>query len=250
MWIVNIHAHPNRQELRDAEALVLAAELDELMKVSEHVVVLGDYNSPVGTVIHNMLQEKVFLNTMELAGGGVTHTMTNRQGDGVLSIDHIYVSESLIGRVSSSRVVNDPGFRLPKAPSPDVWVQSDHLPVMADLSCNKTHGAAPTEAAPHSTCTLQPLPHQPDISNTKDMVIALLDHEGNTCQVAQARQSELLPVQVQIEAYLLLTVRSDQCRFKLPTRGCRRFQAGLKRKGLDVLFRTEVESDACQGSQN
>lgn len=133
VWVVNIHAHPNREELRQAEALVLAAELDELLKVSENVIVLGDFNSPIGTPIHNALTARGFLNAIELAGGGVTHTMTNLQGDGTLAIDHIYVSPPLIGRVQASRVVSDPGFRLPKSPPPDLWVHSDHLPVTAVL---------------------------------------------------------------------------------------------------------------------
>lgn len=133
VWVVNIHAHPNRQDSRDAEAVILADELDELLKVSEHAVVIGDYNSAVGTIIHNTLKARGFLKAMELAGGGVTHTMTNLQGDGRLSIDHIYVSPSLIGKVRSARVVSDPGFRLPRSAGPDVWVHSDHLPVAAVL---------------------------------------------------------------------------------------------------------------------
>jgi|GEM_PF-1194145 len=132
VWVVTIHAHPTREELRRMEANVLAQRVDELLAVSENVIVLGDFNSQPGGVIHQVLVERGFLNAMDLAGGGVEPTMTTLQGAGTITIDHIYVSPALAGSVRSSRVVSDPGFRMGAGAS-RTWVNSDHLPVTADL---------------------------------------------------------------------------------------------------------------------
>lgn len=133
VWVVNLHAHPHRAELRSAEAEILGQRLDELLETSADVIVLGDFNSPVGTPLHETLRRRGFVNTMEAVGGGVTYTVTNKQGEGLLAIDHIYVSPSLAGHLVASRVISDPGFRLQGPSGPGIWVHSDHLPVEAVL---------------------------------------------------------------------------------------------------------------------
>jgi len=131
--ILNFHAHPHHEHLRKAEAAILAAEIESLFDYTPYIVVMGDFNSQVGSVIHNTLRERGFKNTMELAGGGIAHTVTNLEGVGVLAIDHIYVSEALLGKVRFSRVVSDAGFRITPSREPDEWVHSDHLPVIVEI---------------------------------------------------------------------------------------------------------------------
>lgn len=132
-WVVNIHAHPTQEELRAMEATILAQRIDELAEISPFIIVLGDFNSPVGTPLHTVLRDRGFLNTMSLAGGGVQPTMTTRDGVGTISIDHIYVSMPLVGRVKESHVVSGPEYRLTSGAPAGAWVTSDHLPVVADI---------------------------------------------------------------------------------------------------------------------
>ena len=134
LWVVNIHAHPNQPDLREVEAEILGRHVDDLMHVSPHVIVLGDFNSESGGAIHQALRRRGFASTMELAGAGPPHTVTNLRGVGTLAIDFIYVSPSLLGAVEFSRVVSDPGFRMSSFAGEDAWVHSDHLPVVAEFS--------------------------------------------------------------------------------------------------------------------
>jgi endonuclease/exonuclease/phosphatase family metal-dependent hydrolase len=130
MWIVNIHAHPSDQRLRDEEARILGERIDELLETSEDIVVMGDFNSLYGTIIHNALLQRGFLNTMIISGGGLVSTMNTTKPR---ALDHIYVSPSLIGNVRSSYVIQDYDFAVADAANPDHWVHSDHLPVVAEL---------------------------------------------------------------------------------------------------------------------
>lgn len=130
LWIVNIHAHPSDQQLRNEEAKILGERIDELIRVTPDVIVLGDFNSLVGTVIHNTLRERGFLNAMEISGGGLVSTMNSTNPR---ALDHIYVSSTLIGKVRSSHVISDEDFAVADAANPDRWVHSDHLPVIADI---------------------------------------------------------------------------------------------------------------------
>lgn len=134
VWVINIHAHPNREELRKEEARLLGDYVDELLSISPHIIVLGDFNSIPDTVIHQALTQRGFLNTMELGADRYYPTMNQRSGGtGVRAIDHIYVSESLAGTVRNSMVYDAPGFRMPNIPEPDTWLHSDHLPVVTEL---------------------------------------------------------------------------------------------------------------------
>lgn len=122
LWVVNIHAHAHSEEMRAQEAVVLGRQLDGLLQVTPHVVVLGDFNSRVGAPIHRSLLDRGLRNALEI-----------RSSTGLAPIDHIYVSETLVPYVRLGWVVSDPGFRLPGAAGPGVWVNSDHLPVIVEI---------------------------------------------------------------------------------------------------------------------
>lgn len=135
IWVVNLHAHPNREDLREQEAKILADTLDELLDVTSHAIVLGDFNSEPGGPLHEVLRARGFVNTVQAAWGRTVSTVNSREGGvGSASIDHIYISESLAEYLVSARVVLDRGFMMPLMVSPDDWVHSDHLPVIAELA--------------------------------------------------------------------------------------------------------------------
>lgn len=121
-WVVNLHAYPHTQEMRVQEAKVLGDAVDELLQVSPRVIVLGDFNSRVGEVIHQALTERGFVNALEVSSK-----------NGVPSIDHIYVSSDLRSRVEVGWIVRDPGFALHGMEGPGIWAHSDHVPTVVEL---------------------------------------------------------------------------------------------------------------------
>lgn len=135
IWVVNLHAHPNREDLREQEARILADTLDELLKVSPHAIVLGDFNSEPGEPLHEVLAARGFVNAVAAAWGRTVSTVNSLEG-GVssASVDHIYISDSLAEHLVAARVVLDDGFMMPLMVAPEDWVHSDHLPVVAELA--------------------------------------------------------------------------------------------------------------------
>ena len=132
LWVVVIHFHPSRRELRDREADILRERIQGLMPITDLMVVLGDFNSRVDEQIHQHLKAMGFANAMESVGGGIQATI-DTFGKGTHSIDHIYVSEPLTPYLTSAQVIRRKGFRHDGPEAPGLWVHSDHLPVIADL---------------------------------------------------------------------------------------------------------------------
>lgn len=132
LWVVDVHLHPNDVALRAREAEKLAADLTGIAADEALTVVMGDFNSPVGEAVHQMLTGRGFANAMLRVGGGIASTM-DTAGIRQLAIDHIYASPLLAGRLTSARVVREPGFRVDEPAPEGAWVHSDHLPVIAAL---------------------------------------------------------------------------------------------------------------------
>jgi len=131
LWVVDVHLHPSDRGLRERETEVLLGHLAALGAAERPSVVLGDFNSPLGEPVHEMLAAAGFVNAMLRAGGGVTPTM-DTAGVRPLIIDHVYASPPLAGHLTSAHVVRDPGFRADEPAAPGTWVHSDHLPVVAE----------------------------------------------------------------------------------------------------------------------
>lgn len=121
-WIVNLHAYPHNEATRVEEARVLGEQVDSLLETNARVIVLGDFNSPTGEVLHETLTKRGFTNTHEI-----------NSKNGIPAIDHIYVSENLKSRVDVGWTVRDPGFALNGLEGPGIWVHSDHVPTVVDL---------------------------------------------------------------------------------------------------------------------
>jgi endonuclease/exonuclease/phosphatase family metal-dependent hydrolase len=132
LWVVNVHLHPSDRALRDQEAGILADRLVELQAVTDHVIVLGDFNSEIDEEVHRAVRSLGYSNAMEQAGGGIRYTM-DTAGTAPHAIDHIYVSSSLGPRLRSATVVRGDRFRHDGPKAGDLWVHSDHLPVVAEL---------------------------------------------------------------------------------------------------------------------
>jgi endonuclease/exonuclease/phosphatase family metal-dependent hydrolase len=141
-WSIVLHAFPSRPEtplevargLRTVEATLLKGRVESAAHSGAHVVVAGDFNSEVDESLHEVLRERGFVNAMA-ATGGVQPTF-GKQGDRsehYRTVDHIYLSPSLAGRLRGARVVRDEGFWYPGPEQPGRWVLSDHLPVVAEL---------------------------------------------------------------------------------------------------------------------
>lgn len=135
LWVVNLHLHPGRIELRNAEAEIMSERVDELLGTQHPVVIMGDFNCHVEEAIHPMLASKAFTNTMATVGGGIAATMdtVGLKDGGGWAIDHIYVSSDLKEYLTAAEVVRQEGFRHDGPQQPDLWVHSDHLPVIATL---------------------------------------------------------------------------------------------------------------------
>lgn len=132
LWFVVLHLHPGIVELRNVEADIIRDRLTELLTVTDNAILVGDLNCEIEERLHGNLKEMQFANAMETVGGGIQLTM-DTVGIRPHSIDHIYVSPSLAGRLRSAEVVRRPGFRHDGPQAEGVWVHSDHLPVVADL---------------------------------------------------------------------------------------------------------------------
>ena len=132
LWVVDVHLHPSDRALREREAGFLAERLVELEAQTDHIVVLGDFNSEVDEEVHRVARSMGYSNAMEQAGGGIQHTM-DTEGKRPHAIDHIYASAPFARRLRSATVVRDEGFRHDGPQVPGVWMHSDHLPVVADI---------------------------------------------------------------------------------------------------------------------
>ena len=131
--VVDVHLHPSDAALRAREAEIVVARLHDITSVTENVVVLGDFNSEVDEPVHVALKSAGFANAIETVGGGIQATM-DTAGIRLHFIDHIYASPRLALYLKSAHVVRDPGFRHDGPQKPGVWVNSDHLPVVAELA--------------------------------------------------------------------------------------------------------------------
>ena len=132
LWFVVLHLHPGDVELRRVEADIIRDRLTDLMTVTENAIVVGDLNCEIEERLHNNLKGLQFANAMETVGGGIQLTM-DTVGIRPHSIDHIYVSPSIAGRLRTAEVVRGSGFRHDGPQVEGVFVHSDHLPVIADL---------------------------------------------------------------------------------------------------------------------
>ena len=52
LWVVDVHLHPNKVELRLQEADMLKERLESLRSISENLIVLGDFNSEIDEKVH------------------------------------------------------------------------------------------------------------------------------------------------------------------------------------------------------
>ena len=133
IWIVDVHLHPNRIELRNEEADIVEDRIATLLNTGHPVVVLGDFNCEIGERTHQVLSDAGFANAMATVGGGIQPTIDTAGIEAQKKIDHIYVSSSLAGRLTHAEVVRREGFRQDEPLLPGQWVHSDHLPVVATL---------------------------------------------------------------------------------------------------------------------
>ena len=133
MWVFVVHLHPGIIELRDQEGEIVRSKVAELSSITEHIVVLGDFNCEVDERIHGHLKKMGFANAMETVGGGNQRTM-DTVGIQPHFIDHIYVSPSLKSYLTKAEVVRWEGFRHNGPQREGLWVHSDHLPVVAELT--------------------------------------------------------------------------------------------------------------------
>ena len=136
LWVVVIHLHPGDVPMREREADLLKERVQELMAVSQRVVVVGDYNCDIEERVHGHLKGMGFVNAMECVGGGLQLTM-DTVGVGQWRIDHIYASAAIAPSLRDAAVVRSPGFRHDGPQEKGLWVHSDHLPVMADFAAEK-----------------------------------------------------------------------------------------------------------------
>ena len=134
LWVVDVHLSPGEMglALRPREADLLQNRLEGLLAVTDHLVVLGDFNSQVDEKVHQLLKGMGFANAMEAVGGGLQATVdtSGKKGN---PIDHIYFSPALKPHLKTATVVRRPGFRHDGPQEAGVWVHSDHLPVVAQL---------------------------------------------------------------------------------------------------------------------
>lgn len=134
MWVVVLHLHPSRIEIRNEEADFIAAKIAELLDGPHPAVVLGDLNCEVEERLHHNLKSMGFTNAMETVGGGLIPTMDTAGIKAEWAIDHIYVSAKLQAALTGAEVIRWKGFRHDGPQAEGMWVHSDHLPVTATLS--------------------------------------------------------------------------------------------------------------------
>eukprot|EP01052_Picozoa_sp_SAG31_P032615 SAG31_NODE_3594_length_4089_cov_1.609774_3_plen_295_part_00 len=135
LWAVTLHLHPGDVQMRIVEAELVAAKIPELLAVTPHVLVGGDFNCTIEESVHDVLKGLGFMNALDSIGGGCQQPTMATLGimPTLQAIDHIYCSASLAPTLRGARVVRDHGFRQ-EHDSPDgCWSHSDHLPVIADF---------------------------------------------------------------------------------------------------------------------
>ena len=72
-----------------------------------------------------------FTNAMEAVVGGIQATM-DTVGIRIHYIDHIYFSASLSPDLQNAKVIRDTGVRHDGPQETDLFVHSDHLPIVAE----------------------------------------------------------------------------------------------------------------------
>jgi endonuclease/exonuclease/phosphatase family metal-dependent hydrolase len=133
VWFVVIHLHPGDVAMREREADLLKGHVEELRRIADKMVVVGDFNCDLEERVHGHLKGMGFVNAMESVGGGRELTM-DTVGIKPLRIDHIYASSELAQGLQSAEVVRSPGFRHDGPQVAGLWVHSDHLPVVAEFA--------------------------------------------------------------------------------------------------------------------
>jgi endonuclease/exonuclease/phosphatase family metal-dependent hydrolase len=133
-WFVGLHRHPALQELKKQETALLMERVDALRRESKNVVVMGDFNGPITESYHDAFRRRGFVNAMETAGGGIAPTADTFGLTRKNYIDHIYLSPTLAPFLTHAEVIRGPRFRDDGPARKGFWVNSDHLPVVADLT--------------------------------------------------------------------------------------------------------------------
>ena len=137
LWVVNVHLHPSRADIRQREGAELRRRIsEELQPITPHVILMGDFNAvaqgdtegeaePVHAEVGSGEGGLGLINSMAAVNPqglqGTSGSYGRNQGRG---IDHIYCSASLAPL--SAEVVMGPGFRDTEMAG---WVGSDHMPV-------------------------------------------------------------------------------------------------------------------------
>ena len=134
LWVVDVHLYPSDIDLRVREADMLKERIETLQSVTSNIIVLGDFNSKIDERVHQNLKAMNFVNAMETVGGGLQVTTDTFEGKGKSSVDHIYASPSLAPNLQSATVIRDSGFRHDGPQETGIYVHSDHLPVVAQLT--------------------------------------------------------------------------------------------------------------------
>lgn len=133
-WFIGLHRHPSLPKLREQETALLMERVDGLSRECKNIVVAGDFNGPVSESFHDAFRRRGFVNAMEKAGGGIAATADTFGLARKNYIDHIYLSPALAPFLTGAQVVRAPRFRDDGPPRKGFWVNSDHLPVLADLT--------------------------------------------------------------------------------------------------------------------
>jgi endonuclease/exonuclease/phosphatase family metal-dependent hydrolase len=139
MWVFVVHLHPSVPELRAAEAAIVRTQALRLVADADHVVILGDFNCEVHELVHRELQGLGFVNAMAAAGGGIAPTYP-AVGRAAYAIDHIYLSPSLRQGLTRAEVIQFEGFHSDGPQRAGLWVHSDHLPVVAEVTLGDEQG--------------------------------------------------------------------------------------------------------------
>lgn len=132
-WFFVVHLYHRDMAVRNREADILRDRIAELLMVTPHAIVVGDFNCEIGERVHSHLAEAGFVNAVAESTGSLPVTVDTVGVEQRKAIDHIYLSPSLAPRLTAARVVRDPGFRHDGPQTEGLWVHSDHLPVVATL---------------------------------------------------------------------------------------------------------------------
>jgi endonuclease/exonuclease/phosphatase family metal-dependent hydrolase len=129
LWVIVVHLHPRSRMLRRREAAILRRVAQACLRATDHVVVLGDFNSAPPEPIHQALRQLGFQSAIEAVCAEPQPTFI-ATGQIQLALDYIYISAALAPRLRNATVVRSPGFYADIAAG---WVHSDHMPVVIDL---------------------------------------------------------------------------------------------------------------------